>query len=209
MVEPSLLTAELSPQPVVGSKEAQLRPLQLWCYGLIMPRVLNRSHLPLERKAMVPLSAWWSRVHQPCMNVAEESCCPQRFSSPNTRHGRVFVGLEASRSVLGTPAAGQCRVQPARRAHPAQCCATGNWKQGNVSWRGRTHRKFGLGRVRGVLWAGQRGIPGWMLSPLFRTLPPLGGHCLLAVAATSASSFARLLLCLSLLPACVPKGSER
>lgn len=53
-------------------------------------------------------------VQQPCVNVAEESCCPPNFSSPNSWRGRVFVGLEVSCSVLGTPAAAQCDI--------AACC---------------------------------------------------------------------------------------
>lgn len=102
----------------------------------------------------------WSWVQQPRMNVAEDSCCPQKFPSPNAWHGRVFVGLEASRSVLGTPAARQCHVAACSLHSPAWCRSTGNWKKGDVSWKGRTHRKVGLRQVRGVLWAGQGGIPG-------------------------------------------------
>ena len=107
------------------------------------------------------LSKAWSWVQQPCMNVAEESCCPQRFPSPNAWHGSVFVWLEASRSVLGTPAAGQCRVAACSLHSRGWCRSIGNWKKGDVSWRGRTDRKVGLGQVTGVLCAGQGGIPGW------------------------------------------------
>lgn len=140
-------------------RDTQMRPLQPWLYGLIMPRVLNQSHLALERKAMMPLSAWWSWVQQPCMNMAEESCCPQRFPSPNAWHGKAFVGLEASGSVLGTPAAGQGRVAARsslltrlgpfyRELEKGQCLL--ERKDTPQGWTGASEG-----------CAGQGGIPGW------------------------------------------------
>lgn len=59
---------------------------------------------------MVHLSAWWSWVQQLCVNVAEESCCPQRLpSQTHGMSGALWVG--GSLIVLGTLAAGQCHVQ--------------------------------------------------------------------------------------------------
>lgn len=45
---------------------------------------------------MVYLSAWWAWVQQPCINVAEESFCPQSSPSPNRWYGRGTVGWRFS-----------------------------------------------------------------------------------------------------------------
>lgn len=191
-------------------REGQLRPLPPWLYGLMMPWVLNQSHLALERKAVVPL----------CVVVLGPAALYERGRRQLLSPKVSFSKCMAWQGVCGVGGFSQCAGHPSCKAVP--CCSLlsaltrlvpfyRELEKGRCLLEGKDTPQSWTEASEGCA-VGRAGRYSWiesLLSHLFCTLPPLEEHCLLTIAATSATSFARLQPCLSLLPACVPKGSER
>ena len=142
------------------------------------------------------------------MNVVEESCCLQRFLPLKALPWQYVCGVGGFSQHAGYPG---CRamLQPAFCAYLTGAILQGTGKR-VMSPGGEGHTQSWTGASEGVCCGQGRKVFLGMSAFVSVLYPPsLGGTCLLAIAATSATSFARLQLCLSLLPACVPKGSKR